>query len=124
MAGTNVGDMHRIGGSSVENLRLKPREAMLNLPGISLLQAPAPEEAARQMREAFPAADELHKAAQVIGSTTADKIRSAGFDVIPNPTRKLLNHYRLIHPDGVTGFNEENLVRLSVVFTETSGHVS
>jgi hypothetical protein len=97
---------------------------MLNPPGISLLQAPSPEEAARQMREAFPAADGLHEAAQVIGSTTADKIRSAGFDVIPNPTRKLLNHYRHIHPDGVTGFNEENLVRLSVVFTETSGHVS
>ena len=124
MAGTNVGDMHRIGGSSVENLRLKPREAMLNPPGISLLQAPSPEEAARQMREAFPAADGLHEAAQVIGSTTADKIRSAGFDVIPNPTRNLLNHYRLIHPDSVSGFNEENLVRLSVVFTETSGYVS
>jgi hypothetical protein len=124
VAGTNVGDMHRIGGSSVENLRLKPREAMLNPPGISLLQAPSPEEAARQMREAFPAADGLHEAAQVIGSTTADKIRSAGFDVIPNPTRKLLNHYRLIHPDGVAGFNEENLSRLSAVFTETSGHVS
>jgi hypothetical protein len=124
VAGTNVGDIHRIGGSSVENLRLKPREAMLNPPGISLLQAPSPEEVARQMREAFPAADGLHEAAQVIGSTTADKIRSAGFDVIPNPTRKLPNHYRLIHPDGVVGFNDENLARLSVVFTETSGHVS
>lgn len=108
----------------MENLRLKPREAMLNPPGISLLQAPAPEEAARQMREAFPAADGLHEAAQVIGSTTAEKIRSAGFDVIPNPTRKLPNHYRLIHPDGVAGFNVENLTRLSAVFTETSGHVS
>jgi hypothetical protein len=115
--------MHRIGGSSVENLRLKPRKAMLNLPGISLLQAPAPEEAARQMREAFPADDELHEAAQVIGSTTADKIRSAGFDVIPNPTRKLPNHYWVIHSDGVAGFNDENLARLSAVFTETSGHV-
>jgi hypothetical protein len=124
VAGTNVGDMHRIGGSSVDNLRLKPREEMLNPPGISLLQAPSPGEAARQMREAFPAADGLHEAAQVIVSTTADKIRSAGFDVIPNPTRKLPNHYRLIHPDGVAGFNDENLARLSAVFTETSGHVS
>lgn len=123
MAGTNAGDMHRIGGSRVENLRLKPREAMLNPPGISLLQAPSPGEAARQMREAFPAADVLHEAAQVIGSTTADNIRSAGFDVIPNPTRKLPNHYRLIHPNGVAGFNDENLARLSAVFTQTSGHV-
>jgi hypothetical protein len=97
---------------------------MLNPPGISLLQASSPEEAARQMREAFPVADGLHEAAQVIGSTTADKIRSAGFEVIPNPTRKLLNHHRLIHPDGVAGFNDENLARLSAVFTETSGYVS
>ena len=124
MAGTNVGDMHRIGGSRVENLRLKPREAMLNPPGISLLQASSPGEAARQMREAFPAADGLHEAAQVIGSTTIDNIRRAGFDVIPNPTRKLPNHYRLVHPYGVAGFNDENLARLSAVFTETSGHVS
>jgi hypothetical protein len=124
VAGTNVGDMHRIGGSRVENLRLKPREAMLNPPGISLLQASSPGEAARQMREAFPAADGLHEAAQVIGSTTIDNIRRAGFDVIPNPTRKLPNHYRLVHPDGVACFNDENLARLSAVFTETSGHVS
>jgi hypothetical protein len=124
VAGTNVGAMHRIGGSRVENLRLKPREAMLNPPGIALLQASSPGEAARQMREAFPAADGLHEAAQVIGSTTIDNIRRAGFDVIPNPTRKLPNHYRLVHPDGVAGFNDENLARLSAVFTETSGHVS
>jgi hypothetical protein len=124
VAGTIAGDMHRIGGSSVENLRLKPREAMLNPPGISLLQAPSPGEAARQMLEAFPAADGLHEAIQVIGSTTADKIRSAGFDVITNPTRKLPNHCRLIHPDGVAGFTADNLARLSAVFMETSGHLS
>ena len=81
--------MHRIGGTSVENLRLKPREVMLNPPGISLLQALSPEEAARQMREAFPAADALHEAAQVIGSTTVENIRGAGFDIMPNPTKKL-----------------------------------
>jgi hypothetical protein len=124
VAETTVGDMHRIGGSSVENLQLKPREAMLDPPGISLLQAPSPGEAARQMRKAFPAADALHEAAQVIGSTTVDNIRGAGFDVIPNPTKKFPNHYRLIHPDGVAGFNDENLARLSAGFTETSGHAS
>ena len=116
--------MHRIGGSSVESLRLKPREATLNPPGISLLHAPSPGEAARQMREAFPAADGLHEAAQLIGSTTVDNIRGAGFDVIPNPTKKLPNHYRLIHPEGVVGFSDANLARLSAVFTETSGHTS
>ena len=122
MAGTNVEDMHRIGGGSVANLQLKPREATLNPPGISLLHASSPGEAVRQMREAFPAADRLHEAAQVIGSTTVDKIRSAGFDVLPNPTKRLSNHYWLIHPDGVAGFNDANLVLLSAVFTETSGH--
>jgi hypothetical protein len=54
--------MHRIGGSNVENLRLKSPETMLDPPGISLLQAPSPGEAARQMREAFPAATALHAA--------------------------------------------------------------
>ena len=124
MAETTVGDMHRIGGSSVESLRLKPREATLNPPGISLLQAPSPGEAARQIRAVFPAADGLHEAAQVIGSTTMDNNRGAGFDVIFNPTKKLPNHYRLIHPDGVAGFSDENLARLSAVFAETSGHAS
>ena len=124
MAETIVGDMHRTGGSSVESLRLKPREATLNPPGIFLLQAPSPGEAARQIRVVFPVADGLHEAAQVIGSTTVDNIRGAGFDVISNPTKKLPNHYRLLHPDGVAGFNDENLARLSAVFTETSGHAS
>ena len=117
-------DMHRIGGGSTANLRLKPREAALSPPGISILQAASPSEAARQVREAFPAADRLHETAQVVGSTTADKIRRTGFDIIPYPTRKLLNHYRLIHPDGAMGFNDENLARLSAAFTDTSGHTS
>src|SRR5262245_12266958 len=93
-------DIHRIGGGSMENLRLKPREARLNPPGISVLKAPSPGEVARQIREAFPDAAELHDAAKVIGSTSVERIRSAGFDIIPNPTRKLPNHHRLIHPDG------------------------
>ena len=106
----------------MENLRLKPREAMLDPPGISLLRAPSPGEAARLMREAFPAANALHAAAQVVASTTVAKIRQAGFDVFPNPTRKLPQHYCLIHPDGVAGFTGANLLRLSAVFSETSGH--
>jgi len=106
----------------VENLRLKPREATLDPPGISMLHASSPEEATRQMREAFPAATALHQAAQVIASTTADKIRQAGFDVLANPTKKLPQHYRLIHPESVAGFTDANLLRLSAVFIETSGH--
>jgi len=67
--------MHRIGGSRVEHLRLKPREATLDPPGISLLHASSLGEAARQMREAFPAATVLHHAAQMLASATVDKSR-------------------------------------------------
>jgi hypothetical protein len=115
-------DIHRIGGGSVENLRLKPRETKLIPPGISVLKAPSPGHAARQVREEFPDAEGLHAAARVVGSATADKIRSAGFDLLPNPTRKLPNHYRIIHPEGESGFNDENLSRLSEAFTDTQGH--
>ncbi len=74
------------------------------------------------MREAFPAAEALHDAAQVIASTMVAKIRQAGFDVVPNPTKRLPHHYRLIHPEGVAGFDDANLRRLSAAFIETSGH--
>jgi hypothetical protein len=117
-----MGDIHRIGGGGVENLRLKPQEAKLDPPGISVLKAPTPGEAANQMRAAFPEARGLHEAARVVGSSTVEKIRGAGFDVVPNATRKLPNHHRLTHPDGAKGFNDENLKRLSEVFTDTAGH--
>jgi hypothetical protein len=114
-------DIHRIGGGGVENLRLKPREVRLNPPGISVLKASSPGEASRQIREAFPDATELHAVAKVVGSTSVQRIRSAGFDVILNPTRKLPNHCRIIHSDGAAGFSDENLERLSEVFTDTPG---
>jgi hypothetical protein len=121
---TDIGapDIHRIGGGSLENLRLKPREATLNPPGISVLRAPTPGEAALQIRKAFPEATDLHVASRVIGSATIESIQIAGFDLIPNPTRKLPHHYRLIHPDGPGGFSDENLKRLSEAFTDTQGY--
>src|SRR5438876_11327413 len=122
MPETAIDDIHRIGGGSVENLRLKPREARMNPPGISVLRSPSPSEAARQIREEFPEAGELHEAARVVGSATAAKIRSAGFDLIPNPTRRFPNHHRIIHPDGAAGFNDENLRRLAEVFINTAGY--
>ena len=118
----STGDIHRIGGGSVENLRLKPREAHLNPPGISVLKASSPSDAGRQIRDAFPDAEGLHEAAKVVGSTTTERIRSVGFDLIPNPTRKLPNHHRIIHPDGVPGFNDVNLQKLSAVFSNTLEH--
>jgi hypothetical protein len=64
----------------------------------------------------------LHEAAKTVGTTSEELIRVAGFDIIPNPTRKLPNHHRIIHPDGVAGFTDENLERSSQVFTNTTGH--
>jgi hypothetical protein len=54
---------------------LKPKDAVLNPPRISLWHDPFPGEAARQMLQAFTAADGLHKIAPVIVSTMADNIR-------------------------------------------------
>lgn len=122
MTTTEVEDIHRIGGGNVENLRLKDREAQLSPPGISVLKATSPAEAVRQIREAFPDAEELGEAAQVVGSTSVEKIRSTAFDIIANPTRKLPNHHRIVHPGGASGFNDENLQRLASVFRNTSGY--
>jgi hypothetical protein len=79
-------DVHRIGGASIENLRLKPREATLRVPGISVIRCPSPQDAADQMRAAFPRARDLHRAAQIVGSTSNELIRAAGFDIIHVPS--------------------------------------
>ena len=62
---TVLNDIHRIGGGSVENLLLKPKESKLNSPGISVLKTLSSAEAVRQIRQAFPDAEGLHEAAQV-----------------------------------------------------------
>lgn len=121
-AGRMPGDIHRIGGGTVENLRLKPAEAGLDPPGISVLKNPTPGDAADQIRAAFPAATEILEASKTVGTTSAELIRSAGFDIIPNPTRKQPNHHRIIHPEGVAGFTDENLEALAHVFTNTTGY--
>lgn len=113
-------DIHRIGGGGVENLRLKPLETRLNPPGISVVKAPTPREAADHIRAAFPRAVDLQEAAKILGTTTVEKIRAAGFDVLADPSRKLPNHHRLIHPDGAAGFSDENLQKLSEAFTDTT----
>ena len=112
-------DLHRIGGGAIENLRLKPRERKLEPPGISLMRAGSPKEAAKQFLEAFPTARRLLALAKVIGSTNLRKLHAAGFDVIHDPSRKLPAHYRLIHPRGADGFTEENLRKLSAAFVDT-----
>jgi hypothetical protein len=116
-----AGQVHRIGGGSLENLRLKPREAALDVPGISVIKAPTPGDAAREIKAGFPKAGKLHEQAKTIGTTSEEAIRSVGFDVIPNPSAALPNHHRIIHPDGVAGFNDANLADLAGVFEDTTG---
>lgn len=115
-------DIHRIGGASVENLRLKPREATLNPPGISVIRAPTPGAAAQEIRTGLPKAKNLHEQAKTIGSTSEELIRATGFDVVPTPSAALPNHHRIIHPGGVAGFNDANLARLAEAFVNTTGH--
>lgn len=81
------GEIHRIGGGSIDNLRLKPIEARLDPPDISVLKGGSPSGAAEQMRTAFPNATKLHESTRIVGSATEDAIRDAGFDVLPDPTR-------------------------------------
>ncbi|MEM6736843.1 MAG: hypothetical protein AAF620_12335, partial [Bacteroidota bacterium] len=113
-----VADIHRIGGSSPENLALKNTEKALDPPGISVLKAETPEQAAQQMKNAFPNATKLHDAARVVGSGSEQSIRNAGFDILPDATRKFPNHHRIIHPNGTAGFNKENLQKLSNAFVD------
>jgi len=117
-----TGTIHRIGGATVENLRLKPAEEQLEPPGISVLKFATPGEAAAAMRAALPRAKGLHEAAKTVGTTTEEAIRSAGFDIIADRSNKFPTHHRIVHPDGVAGFNDTNLAHLAAAFANTTGH--
>jgi len=109
---------HRIGGGSLNNLRLKLAETHLTPPGFSVLTGGTPQEAAKQIQDAFPNAIRLQRAAETIGSATLEEIRAAGFEVIPDSTKKFPNHARVIHPQGLAGFTDERLEKLSKAFKE------
>jgi hypothetical protein len=111
--------IHRIGGGSVTNLALKAAEAALVPPGISTLAGGSPAEAAEAMRRRFPR--KAPKGQTLVGSSTVAQIRSAGFDVIMDPTARFPQHARLIHPDGSAGFSQENLERLAKAFADQTG---
>jgi hypothetical protein len=116
--------VHRLGGAALENLRLKATEEVQVPPGISVFVGGTPQETARQMREAFRDArkySRLHAASTIVASATLADVRQAGFDVLPDPTRRFANHGRLVHPLGRDGFSDERLTELSRVFHTTSG---
>ena len=108
--------LFRIGGSGLDNLKLKPGEIKLNPSGISLIRASSAKEAGDIMKEAFTKATRLHDIINAgnIAEIDAKSIREAGFDVIDNPTKSIGDaHARLIHPDGADGFSNSNLKKLS-----------
>jgi len=109
--------VHRLGGGSLDNLRLKSKEMDLVPPGISVFVGGSPEGAVEQVRLAFPHATRLLEAAETAGTATVARLREAGFDVISQPTRHFPNHARLVHPDGLRGFSEANLDKLVRAFT-------
>jgi hypothetical protein len=73
------------------------------------------------MRHAFPGSRKWRETAHIIGTTTAAAIREAGFDIVPDPTTRFPNHARLIHPQGVAGFTDENVITLAATFHDTVG---
>ena len=113
--------VHRVGGGSVANLWLSFLDAQQTPPGISVLLHGTPQEAAAQMRRAFPGSWKWRATAHTVGTTTAGAIRGAGFDVVPDPTTRFPNHARLIHSQGVSGFTDEHLVTLAATFRDTMG---
>jgi hypothetical protein len=113
--------LHRVGGGSIANLRLSPLDLQETPPGISVLLGGPPQEAAAQMRLAYPRSRKWRRTAGTVATGMVAAVRQAGFDVIPDPSRHLPNHARLIHPAGAAGFSDANLAALAKVFTETTG---
>ena len=113
--------VHRVGGGGISNLRLSAVDRTEMPPGISVLLGGTAQEAAQQMREAFPKSRKWRASAHTVGTTTATAVRGADFEVVPDPTSRFPNHARLIHSSGVVGFSDENLERLALVFQDTTG---
>ncbi len=113
--------VHRVGGGSVVNLRLSPLDAKQTPPGISVLLGGTPQEAAAQMRRAFPRSRKWQETAHTIGTTTAEALREAGCEIVPDPTTRFPHHARLIHPRDAAGFTDENLATLAATFRNTTG---
>ena len=113
--------VHRVGGAAVENLRLSALEKTLTPPGISVLLGGTPEDAANQMRAAFPRSKKWNRSGHTVGTSTAAAIRAAGFEIVPDATDRFPNHARLIHAEGVAGFSDHNLTRLAAAFGNTKG---
>jgi len=113
--------VHRVGGATLDNLRISPVDLRQHPPGCSVLLGGTPQEAAERLRQTYRRSKKWGRRAHDVGSTTIAAIRTAGFDVIPEPTTNFPNHARVIHPGGAVGFTDERLVELAAQFTLTKG---
>ena len=84
--------VHRVGGGNADNLRLSILEEKLMPPGISILLGGTPQQAATQMRQAFPRSRKWRRTAHTVGTTTAAALRQAGFEIVPDSTPRFPNH--------------------------------
>jgi hypothetical protein len=114
--------VYRIGGGAASNLVLKPAEAKLDPPGISVLIGGTPQQAAADFRRVFGPKSRLGRLAGMVGESDAAAIQSVGFEVMSFPTSNFPNHGRLIHPTlAAAGFDPDNLDTLSAVFIDHTG---
>ena len=113
--------VHRVGGGNAVNLRLSAADILETPPGISVLFGGTPQEAAVQMRRAFPRSRKWQAASGTVGTAPLAAVRRAGFDVLLDPTARFPNHGRLIHSNGAAAFDDANLSALSQAFLDTTG---
>ncbi len=111
--------VHRIGGASVKALTLSARDCSADPPGLSVLLYESALDASRRMLREFGELKKWRRFGRIVCTTTAAEIYASGYGVIEFPTHSLPNHGRIIHGDGIAGFTEENLRRLSALFTTT-----
>ena len=111
--------VHRIGGASIENLRLNERDRTAIPPGLSVLLGGSALDASEQMRRVFGSSKKWKRLADRVASSTALEIASAGFLVIEATTHSLPNHGRIVHSLGLEAFDEVGLSKLAVVFRGT-----
>jgi len=91
---------------------LKPHEANLSPPGISVFIGGTPEKAASDWRAVFSRPGASAKAATV-GTAGIHRIRELGLDVIAWPTPNFPDHGRLSHgTEDAAGFTPENLQKI------------
>lgn len=115
--------VHRMGSRA--NIRLGERERQLRPSGFSVLMGGTAVDAALQIRRAFSPRSRfslIWDTSRTVSSAQRSSIRTLGFDVIADPSRKLPNHGRVVHATGgPEAFDNPVLLRmLSELFYETS----